>query len=426
TIVERIAPSEAAFTTTIPLLASEAVLTPGVEVAGGAATVAFAAGQRAVHWSSRLPGVTSLNLTAAADRPFTEHWVFDIGALWHAEVAGVPRTPPEGFLSAFEYLPRPGETLTIDITRPEPAGGDTIAIDRVDYVANVGQRLTQSTVDFTYRSTRAEQHVVTLPEGSELDSVAIDGSPVPLRLDDAQLELPVTTGQHSVTIAWRNAREIGTIARLDRIDLGAGASNLQASLRLPQNRWVLLGFGPALGSAVLYWAELLVFALAAVALGRLAWSPLRTHEWLLLGLGLSTFAWPTLMLFTVWAFTMSWRERSSLKLPDRWFNALQLVLGALSFFALATLIGAIPIGLLGTPDMQIASPVGYETLSWFEDRSAGLTPEAGALSVSLWFYRAAMLAWALWLSFALLRWLPWAWRAFSHGGHWRGRVRAAA
>jgi hypothetical protein len=37
-----------------------------------------------------------------------------------------------------------------------------------------------------------------------------------------------------------------------------------------------------------------------------------------------------------------------------------------------------------------------------------------------------MLAWALWLSFALLRWLPWAWRSFSNDGFWRGRVKAKA
>jgi hypothetical protein len=74
--------------------------------------------------------------------------------------------------------------------------------------------------------------------------------------------------------------------------------------------------------------------------------------------------------------------------------------------------------------MHIVSPVGYNALSWFIDRTPGVTPNAGAISLSLWFYRAAMLAWALWLSFALLRWLPWSWRAFSRGGHWRERVRA--
>jgi hypothetical protein len=161
---------------------------------------------------------------------------------------------------------------------------------------------------------------------------------------------------------------------------------------------------------------------AAFALGRLAWSPLSTYEWLLLGFGLSTFAWPVLALFATWSFAMSWRGRTETVFSNRSFNALQVALAALAVIALVALIGAIPVGLLGRPQMQIVSPVEYNPLSWFLDRTAGLTPDSGALSVSLWFYKAAMLAWALWLSFALLRWLPWAWRAFSRGGIWRGRV----
>lgn len=35
------------------------------------------------------------------------------------------------------------------------------------------------------------------------------------------------------------------------------------------------------------------------------------------------------------------------------------------------------------------------------------------------FYRIAMLAWALWLALALLRWLRWGWSCFSHDGIWR-------
>jgi hypothetical protein len=96
----------------------------------------------------------------------------------------------------------------------------------------------------------------------------------------------------------------------------------------------------------------------------------------------------------------------------------------LSFVALVSLVAAIPAGLLGAPDMHIVSPVGGGPLAWFADRTDGITPNAGAISVSMWFYRAAMLAWALWLSFALLRWLPWAWRSFSRDGLWRGRVAA--
>jgi hypothetical protein len=46
-------------------------------------------------------------------------------------------------------------------------------------------------------------------------------------------------------------------------------------------------------------------------------------------------------------------------------------------------------------------------------------PTASAWSVPLWIYKALILAWALWLSFALLRWLPWVWRCFSSQGYWR-------
>jgi len=41
------------------------------------------------------------------------------------------------------------------------------------------------------------------------------------------------------------------------------------------------------------------------------------------------------------------------------------------------------------------------------------------LSVSLWWYKAAILGWALWLSFALTGWIKWAWQVFTRDGLWR-------
>jgi len=132
-----------------------------------------------------------------------------------------------------------------------------------------------------------------------------------------------------------------------------------------------------------------------------------------------------LLIFAVWALALAWRGSRELAWSDRRFNALQVGLGILTVIALVAVVGAIPAGLLGQPDMQIVSPVEYGELDWFADRTNGVTPNAGAISVSLWFYRAAMLAWALWLSLALLRWLPWAWRAYSHGGWWRSTPKPA-
>ena len=106
-------------------------------------------------------------------------------------------------------------------------------------------------------------------------------------------------------------------------------------------------------------------------------------------------------------------------------GAAQLALAAWSGFALVTLFWAIRQGLLGAPAMQIAGndSTAY-ALRWFQDRSDGATPAAGVLSVPLWVYRVAMLAWALWLARALLGWLRWGFESWSAGGTWRP-LRAA-
>jgi hypothetical protein len=41
------------------------------------------------------------------------------------------------------------------------------------------------------------------------------------------------------------------------------------------------------------------------------------------------------------------------------------------------------------------------------------------ISAPILLYRGLMLAWSLWLAYALLKWLGWAWECFSAGGLWR-------
>jgi hypothetical protein len=45
--------------------------------------------------------------------------------------------------------------------------------------------------------------------------------------------------------------------------------------------------------------------------------------------------------------------------------------------------------------------------------------QAWLFSVPVLVYRLAMLAWALWLAQALLRWMRWGWQCFSSGELWR-------
>ena len=44
----------------------------------------------------------------------------------------------------------------------------------------------------------------------------------------------------------------------------------------------------------------------------------------------------------------------------------------------------------------------------------------------VWFYRLLMLAWALWLAAALIRWLKWGWDQFSSVTLWKSRLRRVA
>jgi hypothetical protein len=141
--------------------------------------------------------------------------------------------------------------------------------------------------------------------------------------------------------------------------------------------------------------------------------------------GLTQAPLPAAALVVVWLLALGWRGR--LAEPERAgsalaFNTLQTLLAALTLAALAALVLAIQMGLLGTPEMQIAGNGSeYGVLRWYQDRSATTLPRPWLLSVSLWLYRGAMLAWSLWVAQALLGWLRWGFAQWSRGGIWRRR-----
>ena len=427
TRVVRLAPQEGGLTVTVPLLPGEAVTEtgPGVAVDAGTARVSLQSGQGSSGWRSTLQRESVIELDTPADANWTEVWNISAAPSWHLEFAGTPEIAgsPGG---ERRFLPRPGENLSITVTRPEVVAGELLVLDAVTAQYQVGPRATAMQIDYRYRSTQGGRQLVRLPAGSTLEDISVDGRSIALRLEDDVLALPIEPGEHAVLLRAQAALPVAWRVTTPSIDLGAPAGNVSTRLELPANRWILWAQGTGVGPAILYWSELVAFLVLAVLVGRHRQSPLRTHEWLLLGLGLSTFSWWVLLIFAGWLFTMRWRERTQLSDPVA-FNVVQIVLAVLAVIALLALVSAIPNGLLGAPDMRIAGPGSYgSTLSWFDDRVTGELPGKTAINVSLWWYKAAMLGWALWLSFALVRWVPWAWRAYSSGDYWRRRPRKLA
>jgi len=425
TTVVRVAPQQGALTLQVPLLGGESITSEDFTVTDDEVLVTMNPGQHAVTWRSILPRHSPLTLQARADGPWKEVWRFAVGSVWHTNFSGVPESESEyddGDIRVAEFYPRAGETLTLDAGRPEASLGTTLAFDAVHMKTSVGGRSRAVNLRLAYRSTRGSQHVIRLPDGAEISSVSIDGKTEPLRAESGELSIPILPGEHSVNIAWRNQREIAYRETVRDVDLAAAASNINLSIELPRNRWVLATNGPRLGPAVMYWSELAALVLFALILGRIRVTPLNTRHWVLLGLGFSTFSWSVLAVVVVWLLSTGARRNWKPDVPWWQFNSLQVIFAMISVIALASIVVSLPGGLLGTPDMHIAgNGSAGNTLRWFADRSDTVLPGASVISLPMWTYKVLILAWALWLSFALLRWLPWVWECFTSQGLWQSR-----
>jgi len=427
TLVSRIAPQRAALSVDIPLVTGESVLTDGVKVRNDeAAIVGLGAGESQFQWHSGLVRAETLEISLPADAARTEVWSFVVNPQWNVAFEGFAPVLPENVNApswVFRFMPRPGEKLTLKLTRPQGVKGTTLAIDSVNQVTEVGKRSSTTTLTFGYRSTQGGRHVIKLPLDARVTSVRFDGQPQQLRPEKGELPLSLAPGEHNMEIVWEESRDVGMRTHPSPVDLQTPASNLHTHVQLPDSRWVLAAFGPGVGPAVLYWGELVVFIAVAWLLGRWAKSPLRFVEWLLLGLGLSTQSWFVFSLTAAWLMTMRWRENwRPTEALARWrFNAVQVVLAAFTFATILTLVfSGIRNGLLSQPDMHISGSGDiYSGYRWFQDQTGGVIEGPSIYSVPMWVYRALFFAWATWMAFALVGWLRWAFNAWKANGLWR-------
>ncbi len=427
TTVHRVAPTQGALTLNIPLLQGEKIVSGNFSVDNDQVLVVMNPRQQSVSWVSNLPRQSPLLLQSPQAASWQEIWRFVVGNIWNAKFDGIPESnmshDADGVRVAV-FHPRGGEQLEMTASRPDASEGSTLAFDSVNLSVQHGQRSSDASLLLRYRSTRGAQHVIQLPPAAEVTSVIIDNRARTMRADNGQLTVPILPGSHSINIAWRETGEMGLRTTTPVIDIGAPASNINVQLTKPRDRWLLATGGPKLGPAVLYWSELAALIVFALILGRIRLSPLTTRHWLLLGLGFSTFNWPVFALVPVWLLACGAREKLQVNLNWWRFNLLQIALAGITIIALFSVVVALPQGLLGTPEMHVAGHNSYATvLSWFADRSESLLPIATVTTVPIWLYKALILVWALWLSFALLRWLPWVWSCFSSQGYWRPRSK---
>ncbi|MDR7271045.1 hypothetical protein J2X20_003703 [Pelomonas saccharophila] len=422
THIQRLAPSRAPLRVRWALLPGEAVSDARVTVDGGVASLQLG-GEEEADVASTLKPSEALTLLAGKEMNQVERWTVDASTQWHVEASGLAATAlQQGGQWQPEWRPWPGETLKLSVRKPAGIPGQTLTLDSARTSISPGERSSDVGLDLKLRASLGGPHVLKLPAGAELLSVRINGNVLPLQPRDGALSLPLTPGEQQVNLVWREPDGMGTLWRHPGLALGLAGVNDELMLNVPQDRIVLAVGGPLMGPAVLIWGVLVVVLVIAWFAPRGLPGVMARPAWLILALGVAPVSLWALVLLAAWFALLEARRRWTQALPNaaRWLRILvQLLLVLWTLLALGALLDVLRTGLLGYPDLLVAGPQSSShMLIWTSDRFTEHTANAWVLSAPVWLYRVLMLAWALWLAASLLRWVNWAWKAFSEGGSW--------
>ena len=429
TRVRRLSPPGTPVVLRVPVLAGESVITDGLDIEDGAVLVSLGPDQEVLQWHSVLGKTPRIRLQAPQTDAWVERWRLDASPLWHVEPAGIPVIHHQGQGAVWlpSWRPWPGEELQLTVTRPEGVAGQTLTIERASLTVTPGRRSTDARLALTLRASLGTRHSLRLPAQARLRALNLNGTPQPIRQVGETVTVPVSPGTTELRLDWRTPEGISARFQTPTPGLGAPAVNARILAQLGQDRWILFTGGPRLGPAVLFWGVVLALALLALGLGRFSHTPLKAWQWFLLGIGLSQGGVITALIVVGWLIALGTRHRWLRTDSAPVFDLAQILLALWTALALAALFDAVQHGLLGYPEMQIQGNASTATrLDWYQDRIGPHYPRAWVISVPLWVYRAAMLAWALWLAFALLEWLKWGWRRYAEGGLWRPLARGKA
>lgn len=422
TTITRLSPPGKAMALRVPLLPGENVLSSNAIVRDGAIEVRLGAQEKSFTWESGLAIADRLQLATRAEDSWVERWHLVASPVWNVAINGLPPTfEPDNPDLVPVWQPWPGERVELAISRPEAIAGATVTVSKATHHITLGKRQRVSKLDLSLRCSLGEDFLLNIPADAEITSLTHNGKALPVRKDAARLIIPLRPGEQSVSIDWKINTLLGFRTIAEEVRLPVESANITTIIEVPEDRWVLWAHGPLRGPAVRFWGILICSLLAAVALGRIAASPLRTVEWMLLVIGLTQVPLPAALAVIGWLFLLVWRGRDSFRglTPDL-FNLLQLFLAALTAAALGILLVAVGEGLLGNPEMFIRGNGSTRTiLRWYQARGEALLPRPETFSISIWWFRFLMLAWALWLAAALIRWLRWGWQQFSSGGLFR-------
>lgn len=419
THVKRVSPTGTPLLLRVPLVGGESVTESDLKVDNGEAVIALGRDDTDLYWSSTLEEQSKMKLVAPRDKPWTEIWTLKCSPVWQCAFSGlspIDRSDGESFEPMF--MPWPGESLELSLTKPLGVEGQSITIDAARLELSPGVRLVGAKLVMSIRASQGGVEEITLPVNATVSALRVGGQDRTFRAKSQKLSIALQPGTQSVEITWQQTGGIKSLYRVPKVKIGRVSANVEVVVNLPSNRWLLLAGGPSWGPAVLFWGYLLTILLAGLILGRMRFSPLKSWEWMLLSLGLTQVPAPLALVVVGWFLLLAWRAEQHFEKPVL-LNGLQIVLALWTVIALGILVGAVYDGLAVQPDMQVEGAGSTNTrLVWYVDKIADAMPTPWILSTPILIWKLVMLAWALWLAGSIIRWAPWAWRSYSAGALW--------
>jgi len=422
TVVTRIGDNRRATSMSIPLIPGERVLTANQDVVNNEISIRMSATDESYTWDSELPSGADVLLAASDTDQWVERWHLSTSPVWNVTLSGLqPVFESQSAELVPVWNPWPGESATIQFERPVAIPGEVITVQSVEHATEVGDRRQNTTLTIELECSLATDFPIDVGANAVVTNLTIDNLTMPVQRRDGLLVIPAKAGSQVVVLKWYIERTLEMRSDIGRVVLPTIASNVNTTMQVPTNRWVLWASGPQRGPAVRFWTILIIALIVSLGLSLLPRSPLRVWEWVLLAIGLTQVPVYAAMFVAAWLFLLSFRGGNEVqRVTRRTFNALQIAIVFMTAISLLILIYVVSAGLLGSPDMFVlGNGSSQHFLRWFSPRSDAELPIAGMISISVWFYRLAMLVWALWLATSLIRWLAEGWQNFGKDGFWR-------
>lgn len=427
-IIERIGDVSGPVTVRVPLLQDEAVLTDNIRVVDGNAVLSFPHGTSRLSWEGSLREKPSLHLVAPAASAgngalvnITETWSLQCSPIWRCSASGLrPRASIGDNQWKEQWEPFPGESVDISVTKPLGADGTTMTIESVNYSVTPGESIMTGDVNIAIKSSEKTLLPVTLPEGAVVQSVYINSGLQRISLDHGKMDIPVAPGDTNIALQFRTeSNPMKVLWHVPVVNIGRNSANVRTNLNVPAGRWLLFAGGAPWGPVVLVWSKVVFLLLFSVIAARAGLSVPGIGGLVLLGLGLVTLPVAYLAVPVAWFAAMEWRSRNSLT-SSRLFNLFQIGLALLTVMMLTVLYLSVQNGLVMSPEMAvIGNGSTASSLNWYSDFSSGGLPSPWILSLPVWCWRAVMLLWSVWLVWALISWLKWAFACFTKDGVWK-------